>query len=307
MMAGGMNELMNQFDTIDPNTLRAIEEMQRVSDLIGRDWKRTVEMISNIDFERIVKLSEEHRRAIGRLESQSRWLSGLGLNALTSAGATYNRMIEDVLRAVEPTTLALTDASVLAANVALADACGLDSRLSELWAHISEGEQEFTDERVETDLKALNEFSRAALERTATASWPNVLSIMSVILTVSLAYNTCVQQQKMEARLTAKIEESRTAIIEEVQEQFRALEPGLDRAWFVGRRKVFIRHRRRAYSQTAGKLYPGQLVSVIEDCGRKLKIAYFDLQAGEPREGWVLKKHLKRVPTQPNQEIVLPE
>ena len=305
-MAVEMNEPMHPFDPIDPSILRAIEEMQRVADLTVRNWQRTAEMISNTGFERIAKLSEEHSRAIELLAGQPRSLSGVVLNAL-SAGATYNRTIGNFLRAVEPTALSLTTASILAANAALADSRWLDSHLLELSAYIPEGEQEFTDERVETDLKALNKFIRSALARLLTASWPNFFSIMSVILAVYFAYSRRVQQQEMETRLTAKIEESRTAIVEEVQEQFRALEPEPDGAWFVVERKVFLRRSRRARSQIIGKLYPGQLVSVIDDRGRKLKIAYFDLQAEEPRKGWVLKKYLKRMPMQLNQEIVLPE
>ena len=293
---------MNPFDSINQSILRDIEEMQRISDSIGRDWQRMVEMIPNIDFERIAKLSEEQWRAIELLEGQSRGLSGL-----TFASATHSRMIKDVLRAGGPTMLSLTNASILAANAALADARWLDSRLAELWTHIPERGQEFTDERVETDLKALNEFIRAAMERTRPKTRPNFFNIMSLILAVYFFYSASGEQQEMETRVTAMIEESRTAIIEEFKKQFRVLEPERDHAWFIVEREVSPRRGRRGRSQIVGKLYRGQLVSVIKDRGRKLKIAYFDLQAEEPREGWVLKKYLKRVITQSNHEIVLPE
>ena len=237
---------MNPFDSINPSMLRDIEEMQRVSDLINRDWRRTVEMITNIDFEWCTELSK----------NQLRGLSGLDLNALAGGGETHRRMIKDVLRDVKPTMLSLTNASVLAANAALADARWLDSHLTELWAHIPDGEQKFTDERVEADLKALNELIRAALGRTRPMTRPNFFNIMGVILTVYLAYIATGHQQEMEARLTAKIEESGTAIIEEVQDQFRALEPKHDYAWFIVTREVLPGCRRRTRSQIVGKIVP---------------------------------------------------
>ena len=302
----GVNRLMNPFDPIDQNILRAIEEVQKISNLADRNWKRTADMISTIDFERIVRLTEEQMKVIDRLEEQSKWLSRAGPGAVAVARSNYNRIIDDVLRTIEPTALSLTNASVLAANAALADARWFDSRLSELWAHLPEREQELTDERVDKDLQALNDFIRETLARLPTASWSHFFSIMSVILTVYVAYNANIQQQAMEVRLMDKIEESRASIIEEVQEEFSALEPQAYSTLFVVERKLFLKRGPKSRSRIIGKLYPCQIVSLIEKRGRKVKVSYFDYLAEEPRQGWLLKKDLKRIPPLSEGAIIVP-
>ena len=108
----GVNRLMNPFDPIDQNILRAIEEVQKISNLADRNWKRTADMISTIDFERIVRLTEEQMKVIDHLEEQSKWLSRAGPGAVAVARSNYNRIIDDVLRTIEPTALSLTNASV---------------------------------------------------------------------------------------------------------------------------------------------------------------------------------------------------
>ncbi|WP_437735799.1 hypothetical protein [Sorangium sp. So ce1335] len=68
------------------------------------------------------------------------------------------------------------------------------------------------------------------------------------------------------------------------------------RAWYVVRRAVILRQRNSARSSPhLHTLYPGTVVEVIGQTGKRVQVRYFDHLRGEEQVGWVLKKYLVRI------------
>ncbi|WP_437637699.1 hypothetical protein [Sorangium sp. So ce854] len=67
-------------------------------------------------------------------------------------------------------------------------------------------------------------------------------------------------------------------------------------AWCVVRRAVILRRRNNGRSSPhLHTLYPGAVVEVVGQVGKKVQVRYFDYLRGEEHVGWVLKKYLVRI------------
>jgi hypothetical protein len=92
--------------------------------------------------------------------------------------------------------------------------------------------------------------------------------------------------------LTDKRFEDMRRLLEELVEGARQARDDVN---YVVERIATLRREPQAGSKKLATIYPNQVVALIDADGKWIRVRYEDLVAEEEREGWVLKKYLRRV------------
>jgi hypothetical protein len=141
-------------------------------------------------------------------------------------------------------------------------------------------------------------------------SLSDVLSIFSIILAVLIPMWQQYDSKRMEERLSGEIRQAnevqskRLEVLERLLN--RLLEENqlssLRQEYVVRSRSAHIRKLPQSGSAILAEIFPNQVVTLLSEKGKWVKIEYFDWLAQECRSGWVLKKYLIRIPRARNQQ-----
>ncbi len=63
----------------------------------------------------------------------------------------------------------------------------------------------------------------------------------------------------------------------------------------VRERVATIRADPRHGARVVAEVFPNQVVTLLEERGKWIRVEYYDWLAGEERDGWALKKYFARV------------
>lgn len=135
-------------------------------------------------------------------------------------------------------------------------------------------------------------------------SLSDILSLFSIILAVFVPIWQQYDSKQTEDRLEKAISQSEEAqskrlealehllkqILEENQSEERQAE------FVVRSRSAAVRKSPQSGSKILAEVFPNQVVTLLAEKGKWVKVEYFDWIAQEYRYGWVLKKYLIRVP-----------
>lgn len=135
------------------------------------------------------------------------------------------------------------------------------------------------------------------------ATHPDPLALLGIILTVLIFFYQTWDSAQMEARLAGEIH----AVGERQEKQIAALAALLESlikqdAHPVGTRFV-VRDRLASVSiepesgaTVVATVFPNQVVNLIDERGKWIKVEYYDFISQSERSGWALKKYFSRVP-----------
>lgn len=129
---------------------------------------------------------------------------------------------------------------------------------------------------------------------------------VSILLAILMFIYQLRDSAQMEDRLTSEIRLSRDAAKDEsqiIEQLLKALieskqpnESG-EIQFVVRSRVATVRTSPSAGTAVVAKIFPNQVVTLLDENGKWIEVSYFDWLNQEVRTGWVLKKYLVRVPT----------
>lgn len=182
------------------------------------------------------------------------------------------------------------------------------SFVADLFASFPYAAEEEVDELSTDEIqKRLIEFLKFLIEtvRNLDPGWINAMAMVSLILALLVPVYQSSEGQKTQHEIQATVRDGD----EQLRQEMRALEAQLilelerlkpstiDPTLYVVERMASLKVAPRPKSITMATLPPNQLVALKERKGRWIQVEYFDYIDGTSKIGWVLKKYLKRVPS----------
>lgn len=214
----------------------------------------------------------------------------------------FRILMDDVTAAKAASTqLVSLMASANAAMNAFNDARHMHSVLSDVWRYIPEQAEERSEEQIEDDLRAFKDFLARLLAQLPPLSADVVVPfVLSLIVAFYLSYRSSLDLARVETKvdLIGTTQRGQTEAIEELKEYVKKLVPqqsAQSLPKFVATMNTRARRTLTTCSEIVGVIYKGQTVELLEDRGKRLKVRYIDFHAAVQKEGWVLKKYMKRL------------
>ncbi len=129
-------------------------------------------------------------------------------------------------------------------------------------------------------------------------------SLIYFIVSILLFWYQLNDSQKMENRLSDKIDKNSTHVQEQIQNVEKLLEKivvanqnprisGVE--YIVKNRNTKVRSSPQNGSKIIAEIYPNQIVRLINQEGKWIEVEYYDWLEMKSTTGWILKKYLKRI------------
>lgn len=210
--------------------------------------------------------------------------------------ASCLRTMSGIQDAFKSLHLPIIDTASAAAIAQLWGEDGVERQLRALGIH---AEAYFPDNQVTLPTEA----DAQQFAATGHTAHPDPLALLGIILTVLIFFYQMCDSAQMETRLAGKIH----AVGEMQEKQIAALTALLEElikqdAHAVGTRFV-VRDRLASVSiepesgaTVVATVFPNQVVHMIEERGKWIKVEYYDFISQSGRSGWALKKYFIRVP-----------
>lgn len=127
---------------------------------------------------------------------------------------------------------------------------------------------------------------------------PSLVSRQGLIQILIALIIFAIQMQegaKTEERVSDLILRMQATIVERLEEKKSEAAPkGKLEIYFIVQRRTRLLQQPKPKGAVVGWLYPNQMTSLIEKKGKWIYVQYFDYIDGVPKNGWVLKKYVKR-------------